>query len=296
MLDIYMNPARMLKGYKANPADTRAIELVSSVETMIEEGRPVTAELHALADVMEKKAKEIIEARAAARVKLEDASSRWMKGGYPDLARYKEKNGSGMHLFRAYLNRRKADRQQDETRKGLLKAKRAEAERGRGKLTEDEAVELLKLDILAALDPVIADVLKVCEKGKLDSNKALSELRSALRIGRGKSQYDAVLDKKRHAAIYLWLRAFTDSTTVFRSPSATATVIAKELKISKRTALNYLAREVRLEKGQRKNPVLEHIAGEAASRARGGVGTPKGKGRLARHQKFRYGKGKRANQ
>lgn len=128
LLKVYMNPVRVLQGHEVNFADARAIELVSSVEAMIEEERPVPAELRLLADVMEKKGKEIAEARAAVRVQLEDVSSRWMKGGYPDLARYKEKNGSGIYLFRAYLSRRKADRQQDETRKGLLDAKRAQAE------------------------------------------------------------------------------------------------------------------------------------------------------------------------
>lgn len=50
MLTAYMNPLRMLKGYKhATPNAEREIELVASVEEMIGEGRPVPVELRTLA-------------------------------------------------------------------------------------------------------------------------------------------------------------------------------------------------------------------------------------------------------
>jgi hypothetical protein len=295
MLDAYMNPARKLKGYKhTNPNAEREIEVVASVQEMIDEGNPIPAKWRTLADVMEKKSKEITESRAAARVQLQETSSRWMKGGYRDLERYKENNGSGVHLFRAYLNRRKADRQQDETRKRSLEAKREEAKRGRTRrFTEDEAVELLRLDILDALDPVIDDLLmvcKVCEEGKPNSNEILTELRSALRIGRGRSPCDAAQDTTRRKAIYLWWQAFTASTTVSRSRSVTAAAIAKELNISKRTALNYL------EQGQRENPVLRRIVGETATRAGKVADVKSPKSRTGPRRGFTYGKGKRANQ
>jgi hypothetical protein len=40
--------------------------------------------------------------REAARMSAESYVSKWTQGGHTDLGRYR-KNGSGIHLFRAYL-------------------------------------------------------------------------------------------------------------------------------------------------------------------------------------------------
>lgn len=64
---------------------------------------------------------------------------------------------------------------------------------------------------------------------------------------------------------------------------------SRNLKISKRTALNYL------EQAQRENPVFKYWADEAAGRLKSVASARRAKGSSGRRQEFRYGKKKRAN-
>lgn len=235
----YMNPSRMLDERKDSE-----IELVESVISMIEEGRPVPAELHVLEDVVTEEIKRVRELREAMSAKTQDYVSKWSGGGHVDLNRYRE-HGSGVHLFRAYINRRAADEQKNGTRETAIKSKLAgwKVEDG---YTEDMA-ESVMLEILKELDPIIRDLLKFCE----DPNSAddtLPKLRGVLRIGKGLSPYDVDLDRKEKHGVYLWYRTYVameNGEIPFKSMSATAKDIAKELEVSVRTAFNYWERAKR---------------------------------------------------
>lgn len=277
-----MNPARTLNGPHVND-----VEIIERVEAMLDERRPIPVYLRAVAAVVRKKRQEIENNRALGKSNVD----RWARSGHPDLIRY-SRHKSGLHLFRAYLKQRDHVRPVMEERKANAESV-AKASRPFEWYTT-EIAELTMLAILDELDPVIGDLLRVCEDSSaIDPATALRRLRHALRIGRGNSRHDAHLETTQRAAIYLWWQAVNKKD--HRSLSAIAGDIANQLSISKRTALNHL------KQGQREHGGLGPALAEARKsaqpvatkeRLRSPVNNerkPRRRGRLS------FGKIKRAN-
>lgn len=106
-------------------------------------------------------------------MRADDYANKWAQGGHMDMGRYR-KTGSGLHLFRAYIKRREADEQIVEARREKLTSKLQgnlsswKPSDGYEALTAwqandgyiSELGELLMLDILDSLDPIIEELLK----------------------------------------------------------------------------------------------------------------------------------------
>jgi hypothetical protein len=114
--------------------------------------------------------------------------------------------------------------------------------------------ELIMLHILGDLDQVIRDLLKFCKRPGPEDDQ-LPNLRSALRIGRGRSTQDVKLFKQRQAAIALWIQSYLDmqnyhslksprkrsKTKFYKSERAIGSEVAAALNIGLRTVLRYWA-------------------------------------------------------
>ncbi len=159
--------------------------------------------------------------------------------GHTDLTKYKSENHrGGIALFRAYIKHREANQKNyDQRKKALIK----NCESG---LALDEfeknLAEVLLLNILEELDPIIRDLLTFCKNpGKPDDQ--LPNLRSALRIGKGHSPYDSDLKEKQWEVEMCWITAYLtmQDDRIYRSQSKIADEICQKLGVSKSTAIKH---------------------------------------------------------
>jgi len=282
MVEAYMNPIRLLEGREDSSA-----EIVGRVESLIDEGRTIPAGLRAVAAVVKKKKKEI-EANDAL---LKDYLNQWERGGHADLHRF-SRHESGVHLFRAYLKQRAIAGPILQPRRARIHAALKSWSFRDGYTAE--IAEAAMLDVLDRLDPLIADVLRVCENsGRAGPATELKNLRHALRVGRGRSSYDAESETTRRAVIYRWWQVAGKKDP--RSLSAIASDIANEFGISKRTALNHL------KQGQAEHAALR-VAFSYPKKSATPIETAKSRStarkerRPVDRQRLNFGRRKRANE
>lgn len=149
-------------------------------------------------------------------------------------------HGGGIDLFRAYVERRDADRQTN-AKIYAETLKRMESPSG---LPSEEfecaSLTILRHRILEELDPVIKDILKFCEN-QPPVDDQLPNLRSALRIGKGHAPIDSIRIKIKWEVQQRWIAAYMtmQDTRVYVSANKLAANIANETGISAATAINH---------------------------------------------------------
>ena len=169
---------------------------------------------------------------------------------------------SGIDLFRAYVQRREADKIKTKNKISEL-IKRMEA--GIPISEFDEAIsEVLHYRILEELDFVVQDLLRCCENSQTDKDAQLVNLNSALRIGKHHSPHDAELAKKRWECVQGWIDAYLrmQETQQYESQSSIAKQLAASLGISKTTAINYWVDKMTCE------PIQKHWRDEIVLQAK----------------------------
>lgn len=145
------------------------------------------------------------------------------------------RHGSGIDLFRAYLERRKADNEKNEkwrlSHLDNIPSANAESVFGAN----------IFLNILDALDPAIQDIVRFCQDpGPVDDQ--LPNIRSALRIGKHRAPSDAEKEKRKWHVVSLWIQAYLKMQACqsgYKSETALKKEIASEAKVSESTALNH---------------------------------------------------------
>ncbi len=143
-----------------------------------------------------------------------------------------------MELFRAYTERRNADKQENDSHLFEL-IKEIE-----GGTTLDRfaavANELVMLNILNELDPVIADLLKFCNNSGPGSEQ-LVNLRSALRIGKGHAPSDSAAEMLKREVQAQWIAAYNEmeAEVVHISENCIADKVAKATGVSRATAISH---------------------------------------------------------
>lgn len=149
----------------------------------------------------------------------------------------------GIELFRAYTERRTADKERNEERERQIMERLNTPFIGIPFNEHEELTrELLQMHIMKELDPVIQDLLKICESQLKPTppNELLVKLRNTLRIGLGHAPSDSARAEKQWEIEGLWIKAYLDmeTTRIFRSESAIAEEIAKAVGMSKATVIN----------------------------------------------------------
>ncbi|CAG2136051.1 hypothetical protein [Cupriavidus numazuensis] len=162
--------------------------------------------------------------------------------GSAALTKYRA-HGGGIELFRAYIDRRKADQQANLQRKTeVIEALNPTGGTGIPvDAFERLTSELTMLQILEELDPVIKDLLRFCMNPGLGGDQ-LPNLRSALRIGGdGHAPSDSEQAERKWAVQERWIGAYLtmQETGIYRSQNDIARDIAKALGVSQRTAINH---------------------------------------------------------
>lgn len=119
------------------------------------------------------------------------------------------------------------------------------------------------LNILDALDPIVRDIVKFCDSvGPTDDQ--LVNIRSALRIGKGKAPHDADLQRKKWIVVAHWIDAYNKMEA--GSPHQSETQLKKDIAtlagVSQTTALNHW-KEFKL-----KNPQQERWAKHISDRGK----------------------------
>lgn len=145
------------------------------------------------------------------------------------------RHSSGIDLFRAYLERRKADHEKNE----------------KWRLSHLDNIPFADADsvfdaniflcILDALDPAIQDIVKFCEApGPVDDQ--LPNIRSALRIGKHHAPSDSEIEKRKWHIVSLWCQAYIKMEShqdIYKSETALKKEIAAKAEVSESTALNH---------------------------------------------------------
>lgn len=199
------------------------------------------------------------------------------------LQRYQMHHG-GMALFQAYIERRSADKQGNETHRAAL-VKEVESgttlERHQAK-----GRELLMLQILSELDPVITDLMTFCKAPGLGADQ-LVNVRSALRIGKGHAPSDSKTAVRNWALWAEWIAAYgqMELDKIFISEGAIAKKIATKFGVSRSTAINHWKELKISEPGQAKwaSETINRALGFKMHSARMNalpIKTPKGKQRI----------------
>ena len=150
-------------------------------------------------------------------------------------------HGGGVELFRAYVQRREADKQVNRQRRELFEGRLPTPNKGVSHKEFDEAAtELLWMDILDELDPIIQDLLKFCEK-QIPVDDQLPNLRSALRIGKGYAPSDSLLPETRWRIEQRWVDAYLKMSRdgEYFSETKIKADIASCEGVSESTALNH---------------------------------------------------------
>ncbi len=188
----------------------------------------------------------------------------WFVAGGQSFEDYQQ-FGGGAALFRAYLDRRAADSLKTE-----CQVKRSEAALRDASPLSHEYIsaleERLLLRILEELDPIIRDLLCLCDE-PVAPEKQLRVLRRALRIGRGRSRQDVESMRRRESAIEQWEAAYRTmlSTGTAKSERAIAQEIANRLGITSRAAWGYWADL------KKQNLALRRMTREVREQVRRGV-------------------------
>lgn len=218
---------------------------------------------------------------------------RFSEPGKAALMSYRS-HGSGIFLFMAYLERRSADK---EAARALEKhlIEQMESSSLSPESFAHASAELLWLGILRELDPIIKDLVRFCEApGPVDDQ--LPNLRSALKIERGHSPYEAELAEQRWEVEYRWIQAYLKmgEERQYRSQNDIAGEISQAVGISKSTAINYWRNRKKLEPWQaewaKQIEGMARLAGQHSKKAKQpAVQTPRST------KNFTFGK-KRANQ
>jgi hypothetical protein len=155
-----------------------------------------------------------------------------------ELLKY-DRTGGGLHLLRAYVLHRRMSAPVGEV---LPK-------------------------ILAALDPILIDLVQACESdGAKDDRSFLDLLRTALRIKGANSPAKSKQEATRRKIAYMWYSAYLDMNSdaaEFRSGRTIARDIAKELDVSLRTVQDVWA------KAKKNRPVYASLESDATKRAQG---------------------------
>lgn len=163
--------------------------------------------------------------------------------GGDSLTKYRA-HGSGIELFRAYVERRRADKATNLERKRQVLATLTPSP-GCGvssEAYEQAASELVVIQILEELDPVIKDLLKFCTTTKKYSqDEQLVQLRAALRIGDTKAPDDAARIERKWKVQQAWIDAYLEmqKSLKFRSQNAIAKEIANECGVSQSSAIQH---------------------------------------------------------
>jgi hypothetical protein len=162
----------------------------------------------------------------------------WFGAGGSALELYR-RFGGGADLFRAYLNRRDADRQKANARREE-KAAMLQTAPPLGADYMAALNELIMSHILEELDPLIRDLLNFCDSPQPVDDQ-LPDLRQALRIGRGQSPHAIALARQREDALLQWNAAYQHmhNTMTLQSDRAIAHEIAEKLGITPRAAWGY---------------------------------------------------------
>ena len=159
--------------------------------------------------------------------------------GHDALTKYRA-HGGGTELFRAYVERRAADKDCNQEKHAEL-LRRLNGPHGIPiKEFEEAGTDLLRLQILDELDPIIRDLLTFCEnQPKVDDQ--LVNLRRALRIGKGHAPIDSSMAEIRWEIQRRWINAFLEmqDTRHFVSENQMAKQISKALGVSVSTAVNH---------------------------------------------------------
>jgi len=217
--------------------------------------------------------------------RADDYLNKWNQGGHPDMWRYR-KTGSGLHLYRAYTKRRKADAEIVKARREKLASKLEgnlsswKPSDGPDSLTAwqvkdgyiPELAELLMLDILDSLDPVIEELLRFCESRRTSAlspqpapGQLLSKLRKALRIDARRSPAKAMQLMRKNHSIYLFYSSYlamnSEDDPTFKSERA----IARE--IERKTGINWRSAVRHWKQAKHDNLAFAHLAREASARA-----------------------------
>ena len=167
--------------------------------------------------------------------------------GAISLSKYRA-HGGGIELFRAFVERRIADRQANLDRKAQVIAT-ITPKAGVGvpvDVFERARAELTALQILEEMDPIIKDLLKFCESAYPQDDQ-LPQLRSALRIGNQHAPDDSRKIDKKWAIQQRWIDHYLamQSARKHVSQNLIARAIAKEFGVSPRTAINHWQEKTR---------------------------------------------------
>jgi hypothetical protein len=158
--------------------------------------------------------------------------------GQAALIRYRTHH-AGVDLYRAYSQRRKADQRIWSGRRAQIIAKMEGAAGVPTAEVNALVSELIMIDILSELDPIVRSLLNFCKR-TYAQDEQLSNLRSALRIGRS-SPHDVKRLRNQIRAVALWSRAYSDmhKKKTYQSESVIAKQIAEKLHINSRSAIRY---------------------------------------------------------
>ena len=159
--------------------------------------------------------------------------------GRDALIKYRA-HGGGIELFRAYVERRAADKDCNQEKHAKLLHRLNGSNGVPFKEFEEIGTDLLRLQILDELDPIIRDLLTFCDnQPKVDDQ--LVNLRSALRIGKGHAPIDSSRAEIRWKIELWWINAFLQmgDTNIYRSENDIAEDIVNVFGVSKSTAFNH---------------------------------------------------------
>ena len=172
--------------------------------------------------------------------------------GHDALTKYRA-HGGGIELFRAYVQRRAVDKECNQEKHTELLQRLNSSNGIPFKEFEEAITDLLRLQILDELDPIIRDLLTFCENQPIVDDQ-LVNLRSALRIGKGRAPIDSSRAEIRWEIELRWINAFLEmqDTKHFVSENQMAKQISKALSVSVSTAVNHWREKKAVEPWQEK--------------------------------------------
>lgn len=210
--------------------------------------------------------------------------------GHKELGQYIVSN-SGIHLFKAYIERRNADKAGEDKRTKELRDRLGEIGAQNGMPTgafEEVITELLRIQILDALDTIIEDILYFCEH-PVDCNDKLADIRRALRINDGRALNDIETAAKKTEVISAWWGIVGEMTnTGWRSQNTNARLVASKTGIGYRRAIDLWLEHLKSEPWMKRH--LSEI--EWPSKRPGKASKPARKPSPIKRKKLDFGKGR----
>ncbi|UTH72240.1 hypothetical protein [Chromobacterium sp. IIBBL 290-4] len=163
--------------------------------------------------------------------------------GAEELTKYRETEG-GLYLLRAYAARRETDKSESAARLQAVIAEITPEPGGSIAIDVFERLhaEMVRLMILDELDPLIKDLIKVISNQGLSGSDLFTELRAALRFGKGHTPSDAQTREKVRKIQAAWVQSYIkmEETGIYETEHAIAKRIAPENGFSVASAKNYL--------------------------------------------------------